>query len=100
MWIAALTDTVQVFTSGISQVRWNKLNPNILASAHDQQVEVWDIRKSAPMTFITAHPSKISSIDWSGFHEWHIVTAGMDGAVKLWDVKRSRICQGSVATGK
>ncbi len=89
----------KVFTSGISMVRWNKINPNILASAHDQQVEIWDIRKNAPMTFITAHPSRVSSIDWSGLHEWNIVTAGMDGAVKLWDVKKSRICQGSVATG-
>lgn len=93
------TASFKVFTSGLSHVRWNKLNPNILASAHDQQVEVWDIRKNAPMTFITAHPNKISSIDWSGSSEWFIVTAGMDGAVKLWDVKRSRICQGSVATG-
>jgi WD repeat-containing protein 59 len=77
----------QVFTSGLASVRWNKHNGNLLASAHDIQVEIWDLRKSAPVTFITAHPTKIANIDWSPVAENELITCSADGTVKLWDVK-------------
>jgi hypothetical protein len=31
---------------GASQVRWNRYNPSLLASAHDGEVRIWDIRVS------------------------------------------------------
>ena len=91
--------SLKVFTSGLASVRWNRHNGNLLASAHDIQVEIWDLRKSAPVTFITAHPTKIASIDWSPAAENELITSSADGTVKLWDVKRSRICQGTLQTG-
>lgn len=30
--------------AGISQVRWNKSDPNILATAHDAAIRIWDSR--------------------------------------------------------
>lgn len=32
--------------AGASQVKWNKKNPNLLASSHDGDVRVWDKRVS------------------------------------------------------
>ena len=93
------SSTFKVFTAGISAVKWNKHNANLLASSHDIQVEIWDIRRSAPVTFITAHPTKISSIDWSPAVESDLITSSADGTVKMWDVKKSRICQGTLQTG-
>ena len=91
--------TFRVFTSGISSLKWNKLNANLLASAHDQQVEIWDLRRSAPVTFLTAHPTKITHIDWSPIDEDHLITSSLDSTVKLWNVRKSRSCLGTIQTG-
>jgi WD40 repeat protein len=65
------------------------------------KVEIWDLRRtsSSPVTFITAHPTKISNIDWNSANENELITSSADGTVKFWDVKKSRICQGTIATG-
>lgn len=52
------------WTAGASQVKWNRKNPNTLASSHNGEVRIWDIRKvSSPITFITAHYARIFSLD-------------------------------------
>ncbi len=95
------SSSLKVFTSGLSSVKFNKVNQHILASVHDIQVEIWDLRRtsSSPVTFITAHPTKISNIDWNGSAENELLTSSADGTVKFWDIKRSRLCQGTINTG-
>ena len=44
----------------LSQVRWNPRNAHILATAHDNDVKIWDIRKpSLPVIFLNAHTQGI-----------------------------------------
>ncbi len=33
-----------IAAAGASLVQWNRLNGNILASAHDSDVRIWDMR--------------------------------------------------------
>ncbi len=35
---------VVVVAAGASLVQWNRLNGNVLASAHDSDVRIWDMR--------------------------------------------------------
>ena len=39
-------------TAGISQVRWNKSDPNILATAHDTAIRIWDNRVISKEYFV------------------------------------------------
>ncbi|ODQ66808.1 WD40 repeat-like protein [Nadsonia fulvescens var. elongata DSM 6958] len=72
--------------SGASQVKWNRINPNILASSHDRRVHLWDIRKgSVPFCTINAHSRKINGINFSFLEETQLVTCSSDGTVKFWD---------------
>lgn len=75
------------FTSIPSQLRWNPLSSHILASAHDGEVRIWDTRKTDTyVSFITAHFSSISSLDWSPKRSEQLVTCAQDRQIKVWDV--------------
>ncbi|KAF9042810.1 hypothetical protein BDZ89DRAFT_1128414 [Hymenopellis radicata] len=75
------------FAAPGTQVKWNRQDPNILASAHANQVLIWDRRKgSLPISKIDAHTSKIYGIDWSHHDSREIVTCSLDKTIKVWDM--------------
>ncbi|ORX62877.1 hypothetical protein DM01DRAFT_267212 [Hesseltinella vesiculosa] len=54
------------WNAAATQVKFNFKNEHLVASSHDKDVKIWDMRKGAvPMTSITAHSKKIYGIDWS-----------------------------------
>ncbi|KAI1343614.1 hypothetical protein F5Y15DRAFT_237645 [Xylariaceae sp. FL0016] len=76
--------------AGATQVKFNRQDPNILASSHDRWLHVWDERKpSTPIKSISAHTSKIYGIDWNRTQSTNIVTCSLDKSIKLWDYARS-----------
>ncbi|TPX62836.1 hypothetical protein PhCBS80983_g00188 [Powellomyces hirtus] len=88
------------WTAGATQVKFNRLNEHLLASSHDTDVKIWDIRKgSTPVTMITAHMTKIYGIDWSRNNEAEIITCSQDRLVKFWDITEPRTCQATIMTG-
>ncbi|KAJ3220925.1 hypothetical protein HK099_003910 [Clydaea vesicula] len=92
-------NSVCAWTAGATQVKWNRKNEWLLASSHDSDLRIWDIRKgTTPITLITAHMNKIYGIDWSWNKENEIVTCGQDRFVKFWDLNQPRLCQSSIIT--
>ncbi|XP_059471344.1 GATOR complex protein WDR59 isoform X2 [Neocloeon triangulifer] len=76
---------------GASHVRWNWTSKDILASAHDGDVKIWDQRKgTAPFQYVSAHLAKIHSLDWNPNSENHLVTSSQDCTVKFFDVNSPR----------
>ncbi|KAF2629759.1 hypothetical protein BU25DRAFT_389040 [Macroventuria anomochaeta] len=74
------------FTAGATQVKWNRQNDKIIASAHDKHLHIWDVRKGAtPLTTIVAHSTKIYSIDWNRSDPSKILTCSLDSTIKLWN---------------
>ncbi|KAM0753036.1 hypothetical protein T439DRAFT_332981 [Meredithblackwellia eburnea MCA 4105] len=87
--------------SGATQVKWNRRQPHIIASAHDKRVLIWDDRMGAePVTTIEGHHSKISGpdpsvlllpsqdgIDWSRLDPDMLVTCSLDKTFRSWDIK-------------
>lgn len=68
---------------GATQVKYNRQNPNELASSHGEYVYIWDDRKgSRPVTVIKAHNQKIYGIDYSRKRKNKIVTCSLDSTVK------------------
>ncbi|KAI8081598.1 uncharacterized protein BX664DRAFT_268269 [Halteromyces radiatus] len=68
------------WNAAATQVKFNFKNEYLVASAHDKDVKIWDMRKGAvPMTSITAHSKKIYGIDWSRQNDhdiyWNIHSA-------------------------
>jgi hypothetical protein len=74
------------YTAGATQVKWNRQNDKIIASAHDKYLHIWDIRHGAtPLSTIAAHSTKIYGIDWNRNDEKKIMTCSLDATIKLWN---------------
>lgn len=73
--------------SGATQVKWNRREPHIIASSHDNHVLIWDDRMgAAPVTTIRGHNAKIYGIDWSRESPTEIVTCSLDKTFKAWSI--------------
>ncbi|KAI5846190.1 hypothetical protein BZA05DRAFT_377720 [Tricharina praecox] len=72
--------------AGATQVKYNRQNPYILASAHDRNVYIWDTRMGArEIRKIVAHSTKIYGLDWNRTRPTGIVTCALDKSVRFWD---------------
>eukprot|EP00041_Stephanoeca_diplocostata_P033367 m.1101403 g.1101403 ORF g.1101403 m.1101403 type:complete len:965 (-) comp24323_c0_seq3:1963-4857(-) len=77
--------------TGASIVRWSPRMGSTLASTHDGSVKIWDTRMAAMSQSITAHTSKITSIDWSPTVADEFVTTALashDQSVRFFSLKR------------
>jgi WD repeat-containing protein 59 len=76
--------------AGATQVKWNRQDPNILASSHDRWLHIWDERNSSrPLKSINAHTSKIYGLDWNRTRRTGVVTCSLDKTIKFWDYDAS-----------
>lgn len=77
------------FFSGANQVKWSRHNENIIASAHDSRVFIWDKRKnSIPVAIIKAHPLKVNGLDFSRTESNKLMTCSNDRTVKIWNFEK------------
>lgn len=86
--------------AGASQVKWNKVTENIIATSHEGDIRLWDPRKgTSPVQYISAHLSKIHGLDWSPIQEHQLATSSQDCSVKFWDVTNPRRVEGMLDSG-
>lgn len=77
--------------AGATQVGFNRVSGNLLATAHDGDLRIWDQRMgSCPIQYITAHLARIHGINWSHRHESSLTTSSQDGTVKYFDINNPR----------
>jgi WD repeat-containing protein 59 len=75
--------------AGAIQVKWNRVDENILASTHDRSLHIWDRRKGvSPLKTILAHERSIRGLDWNRTRRTGVVTCSLDKTVKFWDYSR------------
>lgn len=87
------------FSAGATQVGFNRVSGNLLATAHDGDLRIWDQRKgSCPIQYITAHLARIHGINWSHKQETHLTTASQDGTVKYFDIVNPRRAEKIITT--
>ncbi|KAL5341476.1 hypothetical protein BJX70DRAFT_406053 [Aspergillus crustosus] len=72
--------------AGATQVKWNRQNPNVIASSHDKFLRIWDKRMGAyPIRSIEAHNTKIYGVDWNRVRPGALTTCSLDKTIKFWD---------------
>lgn len=85
--------------AGATQVGFNRVSGHLLATAHDGDLRIWDMRKgSCPIQYITAHLARIHGINWSHREETHLTTASQDGTVKYFDINNPRRAEKIITT--
>jgi hypothetical protein len=77
------------WNAGATQVKWNRQDEHILASAHDKFLKIWDDRKGAyPLKVIQAHSTKIYGVDWNRTRPTGVLTCSLDKSIKFWDYSK------------
>lgn len=85
--------------AGATQVGFNRVSGNLLATAHDGDLRIWDQRMgSCPIQYITAHLARIHGINWSHQHESYLTTSSQDGTVKYFDINNPRRAERIITT--
>lgn len=74
------------YFAGATQVKFNRLDPHVLASSHDRWLHIWDQRQPVdPQKSIMSHTSKIYGVDWNRQRATGIATCSLDKTIKFWD---------------
>ena len=74
-------------TNGVAQLEWNRFDGRSLATVHDRELRIWDIRKvgaEASLAAFNAHMQSVFGVDWSTTSAHELATCGEDKVVKLW----------------
>lgn len=74
--------------AGANQVKWNKIDENLIATSHEVDARIWDIRKgNNPLHYIAAHLQKIYGLDWHPSISTELATCSQDNTVKFWNLQ-------------
>ncbi|GAA6014736.1 hypothetical protein JCM11491_001958 [Sporobolomyces phaffii] len=75
------------WSSPATQVKWNRREPHLIASSHNNAVLIWDDRMgAAPVKAIHGHSARIYGIDWSRKKSDELVTCSLDKTFKFWSL--------------
>lgn len=84
--------------SGATLIRFCKTSSNLLATSHEIDVRIWDIRQpNLPLYYIAAHLQKINGMDWNPRSSncdqqlEQLITCSQDNTVKLWDICGNKV---------
>lgn len=70
---------------------------SLVATASDQPfLRLLDLRTTSSSHTLTSHSGKILSVKWSPKHSHILASAGSDGTVRVWDIRRSNACVASL----
>ena len=72
----------------------------VVATGHpDCTIRLWDVRANdsnlkqqslvSDNTFRPSHRAWVSSVHWSKFNPYHLMSTSHDGSIKLWDIRSS-----------
>jgi len=85
------------------QVAFARHNEFLVASAHDSELHIWDVRRGGPtdpVVIIPAHAQKIYGIDWSrnAATADQLLSCSQDRSVRFWSVSSPESALSSIST--
>jgi hypothetical protein len=88
------THAFRSVAKGTAQIQWNRHSRDLLASAHENQLEIWDMRGGLHgsnknnnfnlKSVVAAHRQAIYGLDWSYNDTHELLTCSEDKSVKFW----------------
>ncbi|POY75900.1 hypothetical protein BMF94_0983 [Rhodotorula taiwanensis] len=75
---------VSTWDSPATQVKFNRHEAHMIASAHGNVVHIWDDRMGAtPVETVRGHSARIYGIDWSRKDPKQLITCSLDSSFKI-----------------
>eukprot|EP00697_Spironema_sp_BW2_P016984 gnl/Spiro4/8512_TR4466_c0_g1_i1.p1 gnl/Spiro4/8512_TR4466_c0_g1~~gnl/Spiro4/8512_TR4466_c0_g1_i1.p1 ORF type:complete len:812 (-),score=227.60 gnl/Spiro4/8512_TR4466_c0_g1_i1:16-2451(-) len=74
--------------AGVLDVKWSPLVPHLLASASEDMVRVWDLRRTAePVRVLAGHQNSPMRVAWSQSAPELLVSGGLDARLCVWNIR-------------
>lgn len=62
-------------------------NTRFASCGGDKTVFVWEVGRGEPVRRVAGHAARVNAVRWAGEAEELLVSASLDGCVKVWDLK-------------
>lgn len=79
----------KVFDIDVSSVGTHAL---VAAGMGDSHIRLLDLNSTSTAQSLTAHKGKVLSVRWSPRDPYILASGGVDGELKLWDIRRAKSC--------
>ncbi|KAI9483338.1 MAG: WD40-repeat-containing domain protein [Benjaminiella poitrasii] len=64
----------------------------VASAATEPRIRLCDLNSGAFTHSLTGHSGPVLSCIWSTNHEYMLYSGGMDGAIRVWDIRRASSC--------
>lgn len=93
VWDTQQLETVYAFKQNQKVYSLDISSDGLVAVGMDHPfVQILDLRAGGVTQTLRTHSGKIHSVKWSPNSENLLATAGSDGTVRIWDIRRSEAC--------
>src|SRR5262249_6796239 len=75
----------------VTDAVFNADGTRLATASLDRTVRVWDLTRRARPTVLAGHAGPVQCVAFArGGRDWHIVSGGLDGAVRFWNIDAGR----------
>ncbi|KAI9152413.1 hypothetical protein H9P43_009204 [Blastocladiella emersonii ATCC 22665] len=100
VWDASTVTPAARFEIG-ERVHHVDLSPDALIAvgSEESHVRLCDIRTGSSVQSLRGHKAGVKAVQWMPHKDHHLVSGGVDGTIRLWDVRQGRAELGVLETG-
>jgi mitogen-activated protein kinase organizer 1 len=74
----------------VNSVAFNKDSTIIVSGSYDSTVKIWDCRTVSKRPIQTLTDAK-DSVETVYFHEFEVIAAGVDGCIRVYDIRTRKV---------
>ena len=84
---AVLVCTLRGHAGVICDIDVSSDNAFVATASDDGDVRVWGMKDGCPIAILRGHEGGANMVSWSTLTPFRLVSSGMDGLAKIWDVR-------------
>ena len=88
---AVLVSTMRGHAGVICDIDVSADNAFLATASDDGDVRIWGLRDGCPIAILRGHIGGANMVSWSVTTPYRLVTTGMDGLSRIWDVREAAL---------
>lgn len=88
---AVLVSTMRGHAGVICDIDVSADNAFLATASDDGDVRIWGLRDGCPIAILRGHKGGANMVSWSVTTPYRLVTTGMDGLSRIWDVREAAL---------
>jgi len=88
---AVLVSTLRGHAGVICDIDVSADNAFLATASDDGDVRIWGLRDGCPIAILRGHRGGANMVSWSTTTPYRLVTTGMDGLARIWDIREAAL---------